>query len=167
MRDRQKLPYRPCAGMMLLNGQGQVFIGRRSGGPEDPPGRFEWQMPQGGIDEGEEPRAAAVRELYEETNIRSIKPLAELDDWLSYDIPDELVGKGWTKHYRGQRQKWFAFGFTGSENEIDIARPGGGKHKPEFSMWRWESIERLPDLIVPFKRSIYERVISEFRYLAL
>lgn len=165
MTDRGKLPYRPCVGVVLLNRRGLAFVGKRRGGPETGPGGFEWQMPQGGIDEGEEPLTAARRELYEETNIRSIELLSELGDWLSYDLPPDMVGKGWTKYYRGQRQKWFAFRFLGEEDEIDIAHPGGG-HQAEFEAWRWERLERLPALIVPFKRPVYQRVIAEFRHLA-
>lgn len=165
MPNRDKLPYRPSAGIMLLNRKGLVFIGRRRGSPEDPPGRLEWQMPQGGIDAGENPSQAALRELYEETNVRSVQAMAELDEWLSYDIPPEFVGKGWTKRYRGQTQKWFVFRFVGPDSEIDIASPGGGHHKAEFDAWRWEALERLPDLIVPFKRPIYQRLVNEFKHL--
>jgi putative (di)nucleoside polyphosphate hydrolase len=166
MAHRSALPYRPCVGVMLLNKDGGVFVGRRSGGPEDPPRSHEWQMPQGGIDEGEEPRAAALRELYEETNVRSVLPLGEIADWLTYDIPDAIAGKGWTKRYRGQTQKWFAYRFAGAESEIDIARPGGGEHKPEFDAWRWERMDALPDLVIPFKRDVYRRVVEAFRHLA-
>jgi len=151
--------------MMLLNRDGLVFVGRRSGGPEDPPGLFEWQMPQGGIDEGEAPLDAARRELLEETNVASAELLAEAPRWFSYDIPDDIAGKGWTRRYRGQTQKWFAFRFTGAESEIDILSPGGGAHKPEFQAWRWIGMTELPGLIVPFKRGVYEDVVATFRHL--
>jgi len=166
MSGRDTLPYRPCAGAMILNADGFVFVGRRTGGPENADRGHEWQMPQGGIDEGEDPFEAAVREVFEETSIRSVTLLAEAPEWFSYDIPDEIAGKGWTKKYRGQTQKWFAFRFTGPDSEIDIASPGGGRHKPEFEAWRWERMERLPELIVPFKRPVYERVVKAFRPLA-
>jgi putative (di)nucleoside polyphosphate hydrolase len=166
MAERDTLPFRPCAGVMLLNRDGLAFIGRRTGGPENAARSHEWQMPQGGIDEGEDPYEAAVRELYEETNVSSVSLLAEAPEWFSYDIPEAIAGKGWTRKYRGQTQKWFAFRFTGEDREIDIAHPGGGKHKPEFQMWRWERVDRLPALIVPFKRPVYEKVVAAFRHLA-
>jgi putative (di)nucleoside polyphosphate hydrolase len=120
-----------------------------------------WQMPQGGVDPKEDPWPAALRELYEETNITSVEKLAESKEWYSYDIPREIVGKAWKGKYRGQTQKWYALRFTGKESEIDVLNPAGG-HEPEFVEWRWEKIERLPALIVPFKRSVYEQVVQEF-----
>jgi len=138
-----------------------VFIGRRLDGPEHVDATHSWQMPQGGIDPSEDPWPAALRELYEETNIRSVEKLGEIKEWLSYDIPREIVGQVWRGRYRGQTQKWYALRFTGDESEIDIERPAGG-HEPEFAQWRWEAIEKLPDLIVPFKRPVYERVVREF-----
>ena len=162
------LPYRPCVGVALFAGDGRVWIGkRRNGGLERVDADHVWQMPQGGIDKGEEPLAAARRELYEETNIRSVTLLAEAADWFAYDLPEAVVGQTWKGKYGGQTQKWFAFRFEGDEAEIDIDRPAGGGHKPEFSAWRWEEIERLPELIIPFKRAVYERVVREFRHLAV
>lgn len=158
------LPYRPCVGLLLLNREGRVFIGRRKreAGPEHVDGSHAWQMPQGGIDPGEDPYAAALRELHEETNVRSVRLLAEAPDWLSYDLPDPVSRRAWRGRYRGQTQKWFALRFTGDEGEIDIHRPAGGRHKAEFDAWRWERIERLPDLIIPFKRVVYETVVTLF-----
>jgi len=124
-----------------------------------------WQMPQGGIDAGEEPWPAALRELHEETNISSVERLGEIDEWLSYDIPADLIGQAWNGRYRGQTQKWFAVRFTGAESEIDIAHPGG-THQAEFSAWRWEPLQNVPDLVVPFKRPVYERVVAEFSKFA-
>ncbi len=159
-----ELPYRPCVGLMVLNAAGKAFIGRRLDGPEHVDALHAWQMPQGGVDAGEDPWQAALRELHEETNIRSVVRLGEIPEWLSYDIPRELLGKAWQGKYRGQTQKWYALRFTGDDSEIDIAHPGG--HKAEFSAWRWEPVENLPALIVPFKRPIYERVVQEFAPLA-
>jgi putative (di)nucleoside polyphosphate hydrolase len=159
------LPYRPCVGIMLLNRDGRVFIGRRSDGPEHVDAAHVWQMPQGGIDPDEDPWQAALRELYEETNVRSVERLGETKDWLTYDIPPEIIGRAWKGKYRGQRQKWYALRFTGEESEIDVAHPGGG-HEPEFLAWRWERMENLPALIVPFKRGVYEQVVGAFRHLA-
>jgi putative (di)nucleoside polyphosphate hydrolase len=122
-------------------------------------------MPQGGIDRGEDPWPAALRELREETNIRSVEKLGEIDDELCYDIPRDLAGLAWKGKYRGQCQKWFALRFTGKDNEIDIANPAGG-HEPEFAEWRWERLENVPDLIVPFKRLVYQRVAEEFAKFA-
>lgn len=164
MSRYENLPYRPCVGMMLINRAGLVFIGRRAGGPEHMDNTHAWQMPQGGVDEHEDPWPAALRELHEETNVRSVERLAESKDWYFYDIPRALASKAWSGKYRGQKQKWFALRFTGKDSEIDIANPGG--HEPEFVEWRWEKMERLPDLIVPFKREVYERVIAEFRPLS-
>ena len=162
----EDLPYRPCVGLMLLNREGRAFIGRRTDGPEHVDDTHAWQMPQGGIDPGEDPWPAALRELYEETNVRSVEKLGESKDWYRYDIPREIASRAWKGKYRGQKQKWYALRFTGNEREIDIARPGGGKHEPEFLEWRWEKLHRLPDLIIPFKRPVYERVVEEFRTLA-
>jgi putative (di)nucleoside polyphosphate hydrolase len=158
-----QLPYRPCVGVMLVNPEGLVFVGRRRNKrqPEHVAPGHEWQMPQGGIDPGEEPYAAAVRELREETNVRSIELMGEAPDWYAYELPPDVARKSWRGNYRGQNQKWFAFRFTGAEAEIDIHDPGPG-HKPEFDAWRWESIERLPDLIIPFKRQVYEQVVAVF-----
>lgn len=154
------LPYRSCVGIMLINTQGLVFIGRRLGGQEHDEDAHDWQMPQGGIDPGEDNFAAAKRELYEETNVRSIERLGEVKDWLTYDIPRTIAGRVWKGRYRGQKQKWFALRFTGNESEINVAAPAG--HKSEFIAWRWEPMERLPELVIPFKRPVYERVVKEF-----
>ncbi len=155
--------YRPCVGVMLLNSAGQAFVGRRRAkGPDDRTGaRFEWQMPQGGVDEGEQPATAALRELYEETNVRSVTLLGEVEPWLSYDLPPDS-NQRWKGKYVGQTQKWFALRFTGDDAEIDIAHPAAGAHRPEFDEWRWENPLLLPELIVPFKRHVYERVVEEF-----
>jgi len=161
MATHEDLPYRPCVGMMVLNAAGRVFIGRRSSGPEHVDLTHEWQMPQGGIDPGEDPWPAALRELREETNIRSVEKLAEARDWLSYDLPPEAAKQAWGGRYRGQTQKWYALRFVGADSEIDIASPDG--HEPEFIQWKWEAPEKLPDLIIPFKRRVYERVLAEFR----
>ena len=162
----ETLPYRPCVGVMVLNGEGRAFIGRRIDGPEHVDETHVWQMPQGGVDTGEDPWLAALRELYEETNIRSIEKLGEIADWLSYDLPSDLIGHAWSGRYRGQTQRWYALRFTGEESEIDIAHPAGG-HKPEFVEWRWEPVANLPGLIIPFKRPVYERVVKEFARFAV
>ncbi|MBI4275878.1 MAG: RNA pyrophosphohydrolase [Rhizobiales bacterium] len=161
----EDLPYRPCVGTMVLNRDGRVFIGRRIGGPEHVDETHVWQMPQGGVDEGEDPYPAALRELYEETNIHSVEKIGEIEDWLSYDIPREIVGQAWKGKFRGQKQKWYALRFTGKDSEIDVENPGDG-HDPEFVEWRWEPMRNLPDLIIPFKRKVYERVVAEFSHLA-
>ncbi|GJE00990.1 RNA pyrophosphohydrolase [Methylobacterium isbiliense] len=160
------LPYRPCVGIALFNRDGLVFAGRRrlDGPIEGGEGGHAWQMPQGGIDAGETPRAAALRELYEETNVAagSVRLLAEAPGWYSYDLPTFAAGQLWKGRYRGQTQKWFAFAFEGDEAEIDIHRPAGGAHKPEFDAWRWAPLPDLADLIIPFKRPVYEQVIAAF-----
>ena len=155
------LPYRPCAGLTVINRAGLVFVGRRAGGPEHVDATHVWQMPQGGIDEGEDPYNAALRELYEETNIRSVEKLGEIADWIYYDLPPDLVGQAWKGKYRGQKQKWYALRFTGDDREINVTAPAGG-HEPEFIDWRWVEMRDLPELVVPFKRATYERVVREF-----
>ncbi len=166
MPDREKLPYRDCVGVAVFNAAGLVFIGRRKA--EDDPEESAragapWQMPQGGIDKGEAPLDAAHRELFEETSIRSVELVAEAPGWIHYDLPDEALGIALKGKYRGQRQRWFAFRFTGPDSEIDVAHPGGGAHPAEFDAWRWERLDRLPDLIVPFKRAAYLEVAEAFR----
>ena len=160
------LPYRPCVGVVLLNRKGLVWIGRRI-----PKWELDarddarlWQMPQGGIDEGEDPEDAAFRELYEETGTRNATVLARTDSWLTYDLPSEALGLALKGLYRGQKQKWFAMRFEGADAEIDIAPETD--EKPEFDAWRWEPIDNLPDLVVPFKRDVYEQVVRAFRHLA-
>ena len=166
--NAEDLPYRRNVGAALFNRDGLVFLGRRRrrrGGMELVAG-FEWQMPQGGVDEGETPLAAARRELFEETNVSSASLLAEAPDWLSYDLPPEALSGRWKGRYRGQTQKWFAFRFEGADSEINIERPGGGAFKPEFDAWRWAPLETLPALIIPFKRAVYEAVVAAFQELA-
>ena len=141
---------------MLLNRQGMVFVGRRIDQTLEG-----WQMPQGGIDQGEEPRQAAMRELREEAGTGKAEIIAEMDDWVTYDLPAHLVGVAFHGKYRGQRQKWFAMRFMGQDSDIDLHT-----HEPEFSAWKWLAIEELPRVIVPFKRDTYAKVIAAFRHLA-
>lgn len=154
--------YRPCVGVMLLNAEGLVWIGRRFDKQNDEGKGHWWQMPQGGIDGGEDPAIAAARELAEETAITSAKIIAEAPDWYQYDLPEHLIGKSWKGKYRGQTQKWFAMRFLGDDSEIDLAPPG---HKQEFDEWRWAPMDEMLDLIVPFKKPVYEQVIKAFRHL--
>ena len=154
--------YRPCVGVTLINRDGLVFIGRRRNKAlvEHVAPGHEWQMPQGGIDRGEDPYAACLRELEEETNVRSVSLLAEARDWYTYDLPNDSADQAWRGRYHGQRQTWYALRFEGDDSEIDVECPGG--HRPEFDAWRWERMERLPELIIPFKRGVYERVVADF-----
>jgi putative (di)nucleoside polyphosphate hydrolase len=155
-----ELPYRPCVGIMLINGDGLIWVGRRLPKWQGDRSAFIWQMPQGGITSGEAVRAAALRELEEETSVRSVEVLAEAPGWLTYDLPEELLGIALKGKYRGQRQKWFAMRFTGDDAEIDIAPQCG--HKAEFDDWRWAPASDIPQLIVPFKRQIYVDVVRTF-----
>lgn len=148
--------YRPGVGIMLLNRERRVFVGRRI---DMPAGLAAWQMPQGGIDAGESPRLAALRELREEVGTDSAVVLGETRGWLHYDLPAEIAGGIWGGRYRGQRQKWFAMRFTGEDADID---PGRTDH-PEFDAWEWVAPERLAELIVPFKRRLYQEILAEFR----
>jgi putative (di)nucleoside polyphosphate hydrolase len=154
------LPYRPCVGIMLINRDGLVWVGRRRPKWAGDTSAYIWQMPQGGIDPGESELAAALRELEEETGVHNVEVLAEAPDWLSYDLPDELLGVALKGRYRGQRQRWFAMRFTGEDSEIDIAPRGG--HKAEFDAWRWSPAAQLPKLIVTFKQQIYRDVVATF-----
>jgi putative (di)nucleoside polyphosphate hydrolase len=150
------LPYRPCVGIMLFNRDGAVFVGKRIDQTVEG-----WQMPQGGIDKGETPRQAALRELLEEVGTDQAEIIAEMDDWVTYDLPQHLVGVAFKGKYKGQRQKWFALRFTGQDSDIDLTA-----HEPEFSAFQWVSLEALPALIVPFKRETYKAVIAAFQNLA-
>ncbi|MSP47953.1 MAG: RNA pyrophosphohydrolase [Alphaproteobacteria bacterium] len=143
--------YRPCVGVMLLDRDDRVFVGERIGTPGA------WQMPQGGIDEGETPLQAAKRELREEIGTDQAELLAESAGWFSYDLPKDLRERLWHGRFRGQTQKWFAFRFLGSDGDIDLEA-----HHPEFERWRWVAMRELPLHIVPFKRDVYERVVAEF-----
>lgn len=152
--DIEKLPYRPCVGIMLVNPHGQVFAGQRIDANIDA-----WQMPQGGIDKDETPRQAALRELVEETGVTPdlVQVEAQTADWVNYDLPHDIVPKIWKGRYRGQKQRWFLMRFQGADNQIVIET----KH-PEFSKWTWLDPRDLVEKIVPFKRDVYAQVIAEF-----
>ena len=153
------LPYRPCVGVMLINAEGLVFAGQRLDNPAPA-----WQMPQGGIDDGEKPREAAYRELWEETGVTRelVEFVGKTHGWVTYDLPPELLGKVWGGKYRGQKQKWFLFRYLGRDDQVDIAT-----EHPEFAQWRWIAADEMLASIVPFKRAVYEEVIRSFRaYLA-
>jgi putative (di)nucleoside polyphosphate hydrolase len=158
------LPYRTSVGIMLLNGEGRVWTGRRLARLSETRSSHVWQMPQGGIGRGEEPLEAALRELEEETGVRSVDVLAELPRWLTYDLPAGLLGIALKGKYRGQRQRWFAMRFWGDDSEIDISPRGAGK--AEFDRWAWRPPQDLSQLIVHYKRAVYETVIAEFAPLA-
>ncbi len=154
------LPYRLNVGAALFNARGQVFVGRRA---DMPPGSaLVWQMPQGGIDEGEDPRAAVLRELQEETGVVRAEILAEHDEWLTYDLPEELVGRLLGGRFRGQRQRWFALRFLGDDEEVRL----DAHSAPEFIEWRWAALSEVPSLCVPFKRATYEAVVRAFAAFA-
>lgn len=157
MTKTDVLPYRPCVGVMLINAEGRIFAGQRL---DAPAGTAAWQMPQGGIDDGEKPRVAALRELWEETGVTAdlVEKIAKTEDWVTYDLPPELLGKVWGGKYKGQRQKWFLYRFLGTDDQVNIATD-----HPEFSEWRWIGADEMIASIVPFKRAVYEQVVSAFR----
>jgi putative (di)nucleoside polyphosphate hydrolase len=157
--DHESLPYRPCVGVMLVNAHGRVFVGKRIDSKEGDA----WQMPQGGIDEGEDLHPAALRELWEETGIGRdhVTILAESREEHFYDLPSDLLGKLWSGRFRGQRQRWLLLRFTGEDHQINLA----AHDHPEFLEWKWVEPETLPDLIVPFKKRVYRQVVEEFRAL--
>ncbi|WP_309666376.1 RNA pyrophosphohydrolase, partial [Tabrizicola sp.] len=150
MIDPESLPYRPCVGVTLINAAGLIFAGQRLDSPSPA-----WQMPQGGIDDGEKPKAAALRELWEETGVTAdlVDPVAKIHGWVTYDLPPDLLGKVWGGKYRGQRQKWFLFRFLGQDSDFKIASV-----HPEFSAWRWIDADQMLAEIVPFKRAVYDEV---------
>ena len=148
---KSTLPLRLGVGIVVLNSHNQIFVGKR----KDNPTNF-WQMPQGGVDENEDYLTAMKRELYEETSIKSIKIIKELNEWLTYDLPPDLLGKIWKGKYRGQKQRWFFVKFLGDENEINI-----NTKNPEFIEWKWLNMKDLPEVIVPFKKNIYKKILEE------
>ena len=154
MKSRTALPYRPCAGVMLVNRDGKVFVGQRLDSTLEA-----WQMPQGGLDPGEDPKTAAVRELWEETGIAAdkVELVAAAEEELYYDLPDDLIGRIWNGKWRGQRQTWFLFRFIGEDSDVNIATP-----HPEFRAWRWADPLELPGVIVEFKRALYEQLLDIF-----
>ena len=148
-----QLPMRTGVGIIVLNNNNQVFVGKRKDNPGD-----KWQMPQGGVDKGEDFITAMRRELIEETSIKNIKILKEIDEWLEYELPKELLGIIWKGKYRGQKQKWFVVRFLGLENEINLKTKN-----PEFIEWKWIDINELPDVIVNFKKQVYEKLLMELK----
>ncbi len=151
----ETLPYRPCVGIMILNKDNQVFVGQRTDRYKDA-----WQMPQGGVEKGEDPQEAALREMTEETGIPAdlVEVLAQTDAWLPYDLPHDIVPKIWNGKYRGQKQKWFLLRFSGEDAHVNIET----EHQ-EFAHWRWLDVEELVSNIVPFKRDVYVEVLNAFR----
>jgi putative (di)nucleoside polyphosphate hydrolase len=149
----KKLPLRTGVGIAVLNSKNKVFVGKRKDNPFD-----KWQMPQGGVDTDESLINAMRRELIEETSIKNIKILKEFDQWLEYELPENLIGKIWKGKYRGQKQKWFIVKFLGDDDEINI-----NTKNPEFIDWQWVDIESLPDLIVLFKKHVYEQITMELK----
>ena len=157
MNVKKNLPLRLGVGVVVLNKENKVFVGKRKDNPID-----KWQMPQGGVDSGEKLVDAMRRELIEETSIKSIEIIKEVEDWLDYELPKNLLGKIWKGKYRGQKQKWFIVKFLGSESEVNIITK-----KPEFIEWKWVEINQLPSIIVDFKKNVYERLVKELKNITV
>ncbi len=151
------LPYRPCVGMMILNKDNKVLVAKRLDNNADA-----WQMPQGGIDDGEDPHTAVYREMEEEIGTRNAEIIDEHRDWLKYDLPDHMIGKIWKGRYRGQRMKWFLMRYLGADSDINIET-----EHPEFSEWKWMDMDHIPQAIVDFKRPLYEQLVTYFTPKAL
>jgi len=151
--SQNKLPLRIGVGAIVLNNNNQVFVGKRKDNPVD-----KWQMPQGGVNDNEDLINAVRRELYEETSIKNIKILKELDQWLEYELPNNLLGIIWKGKFRGQKQKWFVVRFTGEESEINLKT-----EYPEFIEWKWVEMDELPKIIVEFKKKVYEKILLELK----
>ena len=152
--ENKKLPLRVGVGAIVINKENKIFVGKR----RDHPNNNKWQMPQGGVNDGEDFVSAMKRELEEETSIKSIKILKEIDEWTEYELPDYLLGKIWKGKYRGQKQKWFILKFTGKDDEINLKTS-----QPEFIQWKWVSPEILPQIIVHFKKSLYEKLLVKIK----
>jgi putative (di)nucleoside polyphosphate hydrolase len=153
----EQRPYRPGVGLVLLNARGLAFVAQRI----EPPGNDAWQFPQGGIDEGEDPLTAVLREMEEEIGTAKAEIIAESRQWISYDLPPEVADRSWKGRYRGQSQKWFCARFTGTDSDIDL-----DTEHPEFRAWRWMDLAEVPLLIIAFKRALYDQVAAEFLPLA-
>ncbi len=153
MSDKKELPFRLGVGVVVLNKENKVFVGKRKDNPVN-----KWQMPQGGVDNGEDLVVAMKRELDEETGIKNIKILKEIDGWSQYELPNYLLGRVWKGKYRGQKQKWFVVRFLGNDNEINLETKN-----PEFIEWQWIDIDSLPGVIVDFKKEVYERLVPKIK----
>ncbi|MGD1887926.1 MAG: RNA pyrophosphohydrolase [Cohaesibacteraceae bacterium] len=160
--EKRALPYRPCVGSIVVNRDGLVWMGRRLPNEEYQGEARLWQFPQGGIDEGEDAEKASLRELYEETSIRSVTLITDVPGWLTYDLPDDLIGTALKGKYRGQKQRWFVYKLDGTDSEIDVVTPPDG-HEPEFDRWDWVTIEEAPSRAVNFKVPLYETIIDHLR----
>ena len=154
--ENKRLPLRIGVGAILINKEKKIFVGKR----KDHPNNDKWQMPQGGVNEGEDLLSAMRRELEEETSVKSIKILKELDDWTVYELPDYLLGKIWKGKYRGQRQKWFVIRFLGHDKDINL-----NTSKPEFIEWKWTNIDDLPSIIVDFKKKLYMKLVPKIKLI--
>ncbi len=162
LKASQITAYRPCVGIMLLNRHGLVWMGRRFEKQNDDGVGKWWQMPQGGIDKGEDPQEAVLRELAEETAVTSAHIIEEAPGWFTYDLPEHLIGKSWGGKFCGQKQKWFACRFTGPDSEINLTPPG---HKQEFDQWQWMTMDGAVAAVVPFKKAVYVEMIKALRHL--